>query len=432
MSRQVVSMTTRSSIHPRWRVLLVFVLLAVIGLGGWLCLRWVQAELDLRAATEALDRRDLVTARARIEHCLRRRPTSALVHLLAARTARRGGDTVAAERYLTSAEQLGAAPEAIDLEKILTRAQVGDMAPVEQLLHNAVTQGHPESVLILEALAQGYLATFQMSAAVAALDRWLVLRPDQVQALLWRGLAYERLRRAQDALADYQRAYQVAPENQEAKLQLAELLIALHRPSEARQLFEQMLTTRHGTSAVQRGLATCLRELGDGVQAVHVLDALLVEDPSDYRALSERGKLALEAGKLAEAEPLLRQALAVAPYEYQTIYALVQCLQQRGQVDQAKEWLARHDRLKADFDRLAEVTRIIQERPHDPAPRCEAGGIFLRTGQGQEGERWLLSSLQQEPFYPPAHEALAEYYLRRGDVNRAERHRRQGQRVHTP
>jgi Tfp pilus assembly protein PilF len=62
----------------------------------------------------------------------------------------------------------------------------------------------------------------------------------------------------------------------------------------------------------------------------------------------------------------------------------------------------------------------------DPAPRVEAARICMRNGQEQEGLRWLFGALQINPNHQPAHDALADYYERHGDTERARAHRLKG------
>ena len=61
---------------------------------------------------------------------------------------------------------------------------------------------------------------------------------------------------------------------------------------------------------------------------------------------------------------------------------------------------------------------------HDPAPRLEAGRILLRLGKAPEGLRLLRTALLEDPRHRPTHQALADYYERAGNRERAARHRR--------
>ena len=53
-------------------------------------------------------------------------------------------------------------------------AQRGAVSPaVEQFLEAAVQRGQVDRLLVLEALAQGHLAVYQLGNALQCLERWL-------------------------------------------------------------------------------------------------------------------------------------------------------------------------------------------------------------------------------------------------------------------
>src|SRR5262249_59610707 len=64
----------------------------------------------------------------------------------------------------------------------------------------------------------------------------------------------------------------------------------------------------------------------------------------------------------------------------------------------------------------------IQRRPHDVKLRHEAGVIFLRNAFEEDGERWLITALQEDFTYSPSHLELAKHYRRKGNTERAEFH----------
>src|SRR5262249_19388069 len=158
--------------------------------------------------------------------------------------------------------------------------------------------------------------------------------------------------------------------------------------------------------------------------ARRLLDGVLTRQPHQLEALVERGKLALDERQVAEAEAWLRQAVDLAPADYQANYLLSQCLLQRGRAEEGRTLLAPVERLKADLRRLDEVVRQVRQNPQTPDPRSEAGRLFLRNGQAAEGLRWLDSALALDPLHGPTHQALAEHYEKTGDLDRAGRHRR--------
>ena len=83
--------------------------------------------------------------------------------------------------------------------------------------------------------------------------------------------------------------------------------------------------------------------------------------------------------------------------------------------------------MKDRDERFADLTtRQMNVRPRDPALRCELGRLFLERGARPSAERWLLSAVQLDPHYRPAHEALAQLYEEQGDSEKAEQQRRTG------
>ena len=164
-----------------------------------------------------MERPDLSSARAHLALCLALAPKSAEAHFLAAQAARRSGSYDEAEQCLNDCEQLGLSREAIALERALSRAQRGELAGVEEYLLSGINKDQPEVVLILEALSQGYLRTYRLADALHCLDLWLQRQPNNVRALLWRGEVKERRHSNAEAVAVYQHAVEVEPENDNAR-----------------------------------------------------------------------------------------------------------------------------------------------------------------------------------------------------------------------
>ncbi len=411
----------------RYYVLAVLLLgpLVCIGLGMTVASRHMTGEYHLRQARQELQRRKFTEAYSHLTHCLELKNNSAEVQFLAARTARRAGEYDLAEHHLEECQQLGWLTESIDLERMLARAQRGDAVKFESHLLHLVEQDHSDAVLILEVLTRGYMKTYRIPQAYYCLQLWLEREPNDSQALLWHGEVSERRQSYQEAITDYRKVIQLDPARDDARMRLAEMLAHVHQPEEAAQHFALLSDSQRYHLPALLGLARCRRLLGQPEDARELLGIFLKLSPKDAGALSERGRLALETGQPGEAEHWLNKAVAAAPYERETVYALYLCLQQLGKPVEAKECLARLDAIETQLKRLRELTRKIAETPHDPALRYEAGVIFLRTGQDKEGVRWLMSALQEDPQHSLTHQALADYYQRAGDPEQADWHRRQ-------
>jgi predicted Zn-dependent protease len=414
----------------RWpfrRLVLVLILVALIGLAACSAGMHLLAEYEYHAAGRDLEHRDFARARERLAFCMKLRPGNLDINLLAAQTARRARDYAEAERLLKAYRDLGGDPKVASLERALAQVQRGELAGREMVLWGLVEQGGPDAPLVLEALAQGYMATFRWGQALGCLKQLLQLRPEDAEVLVWHGWVSENLHLLPAARDDYRRALDLDPEHKEARLRLAEALLQSGQPGEAVEHLERLLPREPDNPALLLALARCRRELNQPQEAGVLLDRLLAQRPEDPFVLAERGKVALSLGQAVEAEQWLRKSLAIAPFERETNYHLALCLRQRGKSEEADECLARLKRIEADQDRLTELFGAMVEKPRDLSLRREAGVILLNNGQTKEGLRLLQSVLEEDPENAPTHAALADYYERIGNRGLAAQHRRQAQ-----
>jgi tetratricopeptide (TPR) repeat protein len=416
-----VSRVIRDLRHPG-RVLFALVLVGLIALcvyGLWH--RW-QVDRHLQVADEALTRNDLEQAKAHLLLYLKAHPSSPDAHFRLARIARRASAYEEAGQYLRECERLGGIPEAIELERLLQRVQRGDIRSGESVLWAYVRMDHPDSNLILEALARGYVDSFRLFEALDCLDAWLQRQPDSVQALFWRGKVREHRKDIAGALADYRRAVELDPGHDLARLHLADLLVRKLEPAAALEHYQHLFCKLPESPPVLLGLARAQVALGRLEVAEQTLDRLLALSPRDVNGLVTKGKLEMSKGRPAAGEPWLRKATDLAPYDREAVYNLGQCLSQLGQKQAAAKWKERLKEVEADLARLNKLTQAIIQSPGDAAARCAAGKIFLKVGQDVEGLRWLQSALQEDPGHEATHQAFAEYYRRTGRPDLAARH----------
>jgi predicted Zn-dependent protease len=404
--------------------LLAFGLAVVCGLGVCLGAPRLAVWRQLRAAREALARREFGQAQAHLDACLAFRPDDGELHFLAGQTARRRGDYDCAEQHLGACDRLHWSPERVELERALLLAQQGDPKAPEGPLYALVREGHPEGVLILEALAAGSLRSYQLGKAQRYLEEWLGRVPDDFQALLWYGEVQERRNLWPKALDAYRKAVECNPSLDSARLRLARALARTNRLHEAAEQFER-LRQRSGDANAVVGLARCRESLGQTDVARRLLDELLAERPEHVEALMDRGRLALAEGQPEEAARLLGKASRLAPFERSVVYQYCRCLERLGRLAETRDMRQRLRQIEQDLRTLEDVHRQVHRDPQDPGPRSRVGLILLRNRQDKEGLRWLDSALRLDPLHRPSHEALAEYYLRQGDDERATYHRRQ-------
>jgi Tfp pilus assembly protein PilF len=426
-------------------------------LGSYFAYDWLWGtENDLRSAEQAMEHRDFIEAEARITRCLDARPSKPEVQLLAARIKRRSifpilpggvdgpgacltvgsvrydGSYDDAEHHLFKYEELGGLTELLNLEENLLRAQRGQLdlvvrsgtgpTTVENVLQSWIKDDHPDAPLILEALIKAYLQAYRLAEALQCVNTWLQ-RQEDTQALLWRAWIVKRLGDDAASLKDYRQVLSRDPEQDKVRQRVGEMLLHSSGPTEAVEYFEVLQQRKVSNPALMLGLAQCRKGLGASDEARQLLDDLLSEHADYLPALIERGKLALDEGKVDEAERFFRTGVQVAPYDALANYNLYLCLLRRGNKDEARELAVKRALIEKDMNRMDELGREIALRPHEASLRCEAGTILLRNGLKEDGRRWLLSALREDPYHAPTHAALAEQYEKEGNNSLAAFHR---------
>jgi tetratricopeptide (TPR) repeat protein len=407
-------------------VLLALFTLVAAGLVGLGVRSWPQ--WDLHKARTALERHDYEAARASLLRYLEARPDSAEAHLLLAQLDRRANRYADAALHLEACQRLGGPADSIQLERALCAIQNGVYnTELDKLCYDHLSRNDGDEYLILEALSQGFTKTYRLKEAMACLERMLVLQPDSGYALRRRAWIFSQEDQHDRAEADYRRALEIDPEDTVARLGLAQILLTIRKSGpEAVEQFERVWSVQRDAT-VALGLAQSWRLAGRGEDARRLLDEWLAGHPGDALALAERGRLALDIHATEEATALLRRAIKLAPYQVEAYHTLSLCLSEQGQIAEAEECEARLKQARAEAkeakEQLTLLTRRLQGAPDDADLRCQIAQIFLRYGE-EEGLRWLLLNVQTHPTHRPSHLALADYYERQGQADRAAVHRR--------
>src|SRR5205807_1880967 len=155
----------------------------------------------------------------------------------------------------------------------LADGQRGDFGTASYL-YACVEKDHPDKLLILEALTRGYMLTYQLPSAVACLNRWLNAQPNSLQALLWRGQVLRVRGQYEPGATDYEQALQLDPDCDEARLNLAQILIHENKPAEAVGHFDILAEREPGNVAAILGLGRCKAALGEVESARQIFDRL--------------------------------------------------------------------------------------------------------------------------------------------------------------
>jgi type IV pilus assembly protein PilF len=260
--------------------------------------------------------------------------------------------------------------------------------------------------------------------AFTCLTRWIAVAPDSAEPLRWRGWVLERLNDHEGAMKDYKRALELDPDLVDTRLRLVEQLLMRSNAPEAQPHLERLITQYPDRADVMARMGECRFLQGDLPEARRLLEAALEQLPDDSSALLHMAKLEMQAKRPARAESWLRRALKVDPTDTEAEFTLVAALQAQGRWDEAKAALAQHKKDTALLKRVARVLQQEAENPSsDPDALSEMGALFLSSNP-RVGLYWLHRALERDPQHQPTHKALAEYYQKKGEVEKAAFHRR--------
>lgn len=418
----------RAKMLLRWPRLRIFLGIGVLLAGAspflWAGYHWY-------AGQAALKRHHNAEAYRHLDACLQVWPWSrrASVHLLAVRAARRDGDFPGAFQRLQKAQTtLGDPSPEVLLEWALLHAAGGDLENVEGLLLDLLRNDSPHTVLILEALTEGYMQMARIAEALRGADEWLARDPDNVKALYLRSNIYRQSGSWSKAAPDLRRVVELDPEYPQARWWLGIALVNIGRYDEAARHLEILRQRQPDDVEILVRLAICQHRLGRSREARALLDAVLAQRPDHGLAFLTLGQVAQGNGQLDEAEKWLRQAARVLPYHYRVHWALTECLRQQGKTEQAESEAAYANQLRDRWARFSEITtHLLSQRRNDPALYYEAAKLMFELGSPEEGKTWLSKALLVDPHYVPALTALADSYEKQGDRASAEEYRRRAE-----
>lgn len=208
---------------------------------------------------------------------------------------------------------------------------------------------------------------------------------------------HERFDDAPGAITLYQRALALDPEHVDAAERAAELLWAAGRHAELTRVLALLVGREaHPAVALHRWtrLGAAARAVADAALAERAWKSALVIDPTQRESLRGLAELCLEAGRLAEAQPLweaLRRAheRSLSPADQVIVHhALGVCHRAAGRDDAARAEFA----LACAIDPMHRPSRLMQLElgTQDPAAVIEAKKALLPSASRAEQLRLYL------------------------------------------
>lgn len=373
-------------------------------------LHWLEAQ-------RALDAREYVLAKAHLEQSLEVAPLNAEAQFVMAQTCRRLDDPSGWSVHLRKAAVLGWPQNQIQLELRLKEAQTGNTWNVEAGLVDELNSRTPEQAIILEALVKGYMENDRFKDAHRLAETWVHDHPEDWQARLYRGRAFQQGVFFQQAITDYEHVLEVKPDQPQAQLWLAETLISdrQYAPAlESYQAFVRAHPDNPESLQARLGVANCRYSLGEVDAARTVLDEILAKRKDYTPALLLRAQLE-QSQSPERALPWLQRAEITAPNDQQVLQLLVLALRALDRQKEAEKYQRRLDERKPKLEELIKLkTRLLQDAENMDL-RHQIGKLYLDVGEEDEAAHWFQTVLWIDPMHRPTLQALADYWQKKGN-----------------
>ncbi len=202
--------------------------------------------------------------------------------------------------------------EAVDMRQALAAYERGALDEAERL-SRAVLAADLRNFEAHHLLAVVEARRGRQIEALASYDRALALRPDDPQLLSNRGVTLGELGRPEEALASYNRALALRPDHAPALSNRGNALRALRRFEEALASYDRALALRPDFPEALSNRGTTLHDLRRYAEAIDSYDKALARRPDYAHALSNRGLALQQLKRFAEALASYDKALAAVP-----------------------------------------------------------------------------------------------------------------------
>ena len=253
----------------------------------------------------------------------------------------------------------------------------------------AMSEAGESSPEIHNNLGRIHLSQGALDQALAEFEQALALAPDNAEALLNMGRIQRAKGRVPEAEQFVKRALRVNPNSIAALAQLAEIKRDAGELDESIRLFREALAIDDSPPFLYLGLGDSLQRAGRAGEAERAFHAVLELDPDSFEARYNLGVTYLTRGRLDEASARFEKALELSPRHALAAFAL----NNLGDIH-----LRRGERKQA-MERFREATELA---PGHLESRYNLGVLYLQGGKAGEA----IPFLEQAATLAPDHEAV--------------------------
>ena len=242
-----------------------------------------------------------------------------------------------------------------------TRIRAGVYATAETLWRDTLSK-NPNAWMAHNNLGLVLQGSGKVSEAIAHYEQALRIEPDDAEAHNNLGLVLQGSGKVSEAIAHYKQALRINPDFADAHNDLGTALAQTGKIKEAIEHYEQTLRIDPDYAEAHNNLGFVLQGLGKVSEAVaHYKQALRI-NPDFAEAHYNLGVALVQLGRLQEAMGHWEQALRVNPDYAEAHYNLGVALVQLGRIPEATEHLQQALRIKPDFAPAQDALARLQAR----------------------------------------------------------------------
>lgn len=381
------------------RALAAVVMAAVaVGLG----IAWWRSrpERHLRYAERALNEGDIEGAGSWLALPERETSTRDRAYLLRVRAALMRGDLKSAVRVLDKINPKG--PQAADFAFWKGRTLYEARQPfLAMIWFRRALDRTPGNVDAHRWLAAAAYDIGDRSTVLSALRS--VARLDPGDSRVWRtlGMVFKENVDYEEARDAFRRCLALAPNEDEVRIELAEVLLKLGDAAGA----ESLVRDPRGHALESRRLEILAESFslrGMLSEFRKTVEQGLALDPDAPGLLAQRAQLDLRDGHPAEALERLDRAVAADPYRVQTLYQRGVVLRQLGRTEEARRDANRAAELSRAIEEMARLNDQAAQVPDDADVRYRIGEICVRLGRTELAASWYRAALACNPRHAAA------------------------------
>jgi len=268
------------------------------------------------------------------------------------------------------------------------------------------------AVLLCLALAFALSATNRLRSFDSALMLWddavkKLAQPWHLgaeRAFIVRGLEYLRLGRATEALADFERASEIAPKEYTSVLNQGVALMNLRRLPDALKAFDRAASLRPQSAEPLVNASAAFIGLGEAANALRLLERAEKLDKPNTLAWTNRGIVLAQLKRPDEARSALDQALMLKPDNRDALLARAQLALEQGRADEA----------------LADLDRLVAASPASADAWYNRGTLRIARREPDQALADLDRALALDPNHLDALNNRANLAMVRNDWSRAQ------------